>query len=265
MSDLGELPTEKIQFDEAEFADEIHAGPVCGMCRRPIAEEYYEVNQVLICGPCRKAVDDSRKSGSGFGRFLRASLYGFGAAIAGFAIYFGILKATGYEIGLISILVGVMVGKAVRAGSGNRGGWLYQLLAMFFVYTAIVASHSSLLLPELFARGAREHKAKEQAAKQAGNAGAPAVMVAAEKPVPPTRQAFFKALGQLALLLVMLLGFLYALPVLMGLQAPIGLLIIAFALWEAWKINRKVSIIFNGPFRVGDEETEPSSGVPRYA
>jgi hypothetical protein len=129
------------------------------------------------------------------------------------------------------------------------------------VYSAIVASYSCLVLPALFATAARDLEAKKAEAKKEANAEAPPVAAAAEKPAPPTGRAFFKALGQLAFLLVMLLGFLYALPILIGFQAPIGLLIVAFALWEAWKINRKVSIIFNGPFRVGDLESEPPLGV----
>ena len=32
-----------------------------------------------------------------------------------------------------------MVGGAVKAGSGNRGGRFYQLMALFLTYSAIVA------------------------------------------------------------------------------------------------------------------------------
>ena len=42
-----------------------------------------------------------------------------------------------------------------------------------------------------------------------------------------------------------------ALPFLAGFENIIGLLIIGFALWEAWKINRKVELAVVGPFQVG--------------
>ena len=47
-------------------------------------------------------------------------------AFAGFALYFGVMKLTGLEIGLISILVGLMVGKSVMSASG--GGVIGALL-----------------------------------------------------------------------------------------------------------------------------------------
>ncbi len=43
----------------------------------------------------------------------------------------GIAALTGYEFGLIAVLVGLAVGIAVRKGSSGRGGWRYQVLAMF--------------------------------------------------------------------------------------------------------------------------------------
>ena len=49
------------------------------------------------------------------------------------------------------------------------------------------------------------------------------------------------ALGLLFLLLL-------ASPFLAGFQNVIGLLIIGFALWEAWKANRRVPLAIAGPF-----------------
>ena len=50
-------------------------------------------------------------------------------------------KATGYEIGLVAIVVGLLVGGAVRKGSGARGGWFYQLMAVALTYAAISGSY----------------------------------------------------------------------------------------------------------------------------
>ncbi len=48
-----------------------------------------------------------------------------------------------------------------------------------------------------------------------------------------------------------------------GIHNPIGLLIVGFALWEAWKINKRVPLVFSGPFAVGGnvvDEAHPESG-----
>ena len=47
----------------------------------------------------------------------------------------------GYPLGLIAVLVGWMVGKAVLAGSGNRGGRAFQVMAVALTYCAIVMSN----------------------------------------------------------------------------------------------------------------------------
>ena len=39
-------------------------------------------------------------------------------------------RVTGWNIGLVAIVVGFMVGGAVRKGTGNRGGMLYQFLTL---------------------------------------------------------------------------------------------------------------------------------------
>jgi hypothetical protein len=57
---------------------------------------------------------------------LRAALFGIGAGILGAAIYYGVLALTGYNIGLVAIGVGILVGRAVRKGSGGFGGRGYQ-------------------------------------------------------------------------------------------------------------------------------------------
>ena len=50
--------------------------------------------------------------------------------------------------------------------------------------------------------------------------------------------------------LAALLAFFYAFPILLSFKYPISGLIYGFALWEAWKINSRVQLSFNGPFRV---------------
>lgn len=266
MSDAAEPQPDDMQFDHAEYEGESAPVPECGVCHRSIENEYYECNGVLLCEPCRQAVGHALVGGSRVSRFLLATVYGLGAAVAGFAIYFGILKATGYQIGLISVLVGVMVGVAVRKGSNNRGGWAYQLLAMFLVYSAIVASYSAVFIPKMFADAKKANAAKEAAAGKPGAAAAPGGAAPANKPNPFQNMGMGQALGQLAFALLLLLGILYALPVLVGIHSPVGLLIVGFALWEAWKINRKTTIVFNGPYLVSDggEDVAPD-GAPGYA
>ena len=51
----------------------------------------------------------------------RALLLGLGAAILGAAVFFLVRWITGYELGLISIVVGIGIGVAVRTGAKVTG------------------------------------------------------------------------------------------------------------------------------------------------
>jgi hypothetical protein len=73
---------------------------------------------------------------------------------------------------------------------------------------------------------------------------------AAGKPAPPPDKPEAIDLPTVLIGLAMLVGFFYTVPVLLAINAPISGLIFGFALWEAWKINRKAQWSFAGPFRV---------------
>ena len=53
------------------------------------------------------------------------------------------------------------------------------------------------------------------------------------------------------------IGVMLAAPFLTVRESPIGLLIVGFGLWEAWKLTRGVPLQIEGPFRAGAGSTEP--------
>ena len=127
-----------LPLDLADFGG-VAAGVACTSCGASIATEYYERNGSVICGTC--AQTQAVGGGTSVTRFLRALASGTLAAAAGAALYFGVAKLTGYEFGLMAIVVGFAVGTAVRWGSYGRGGWRYQALAMTLTYVSIVATY----------------------------------------------------------------------------------------------------------------------------
>jgi len=176
--------------------------------------------------------------GSSGGRFARALGLGFGAAVVGAGIYFGIAALTGYEFGLVAIVVGVLVGGAVRKGSNGRGGRRYQLLAMFLTYTAVVVTDSSLIAREL-KKEWRAQAASQVSAADGVNASAGVAQDTSPRPVP---LAF--ALG-----LALIIALAYAAPIMIGITSPLHLLIAGFALYEAWKLNRGLALQVTGPYQ----------------
>jgi hypothetical protein len=295
----------ELQFDEAEPLAPTSSGPSCAGCKRPITDAYYEINGKVVCTSCRAQVEASFRGGSRVARVLKATIFGIGGAIAGAVLYYAILKSTGYHIGLVAVVVGFMVGGAVKKGAGGRGGSFYQFLALFLTYSSIVGFHVPLLVeqaskpavgpqqPAATRPGARKENPANE--KQKAGAPAPALELAkgenAQQPPqkapaanpndgtvqkagavdqknapraktapdgPPPLPEFMLSLF---VLLARLIGFLYALPVLIAIQDPLSGLIFSFALWEAWKISKGAKLVFNGPFRVNPEKPEIATGA----
>ena len=53
------------------------------------------------------------------------------------------------------------------------------------------------------------------------------------------------------LAIAVIVAFILSVPILIGFSNPISLLIVGFALWEAFKLNRKVNLVITGPHNIG--------------
>ena len=209
------------QFEHMEPRGEFAAN-VCSACQRAIPDAYYEAAGRIFCAPCRDAAMASLDTGGAAVRLVKAVLLGTGAAAVSAVVWYGIVKLTGYELGIIAIAVGFAVGAAVRIGSEQRGGWAYQAIAVLLTYLAIAASYVPLVMESFRAQAAAEVDERMLLA------------------------------GSIAVAL--------ALPVLQATEGTgiISLLIVCFALYEAWKINKRQAIAFSGPFRLQQTARTPT-------
>jgi len=185
--------------------------------------------------------------------FLKAGAAGLGAAMLGCGIYYAVLAITDLQVGLIAILVGFMVGHAVRWGARAKGGWAYQALAIFLTYMAIVTSYLPLVFKEMKEEqaGGKPVVSAQSAASTAGTETAPAVQPAKAGVEASTAAAQEElSFGEVVTGLILLFAFAAAIPFLAGIENIIGLAIIAFGLWEAWKLNKRPKLEISGPFAI---------------
>jgi len=183
----------------------------CAACSASIREPYYfAINGKSFCAQCHDRLRASQ--GTPASRFFAALGWGGGAALVGAAIYYGIRAATGYELGLVAIVVGVLVGKGVVRGARGLGGGGYQFMAILLTYFAIVLTY----VPEMVRIWS------EQTAHDPSGIG-----------------RFITAF--------MMIGLTLFSPVVVGVQAPLSLVITAIALYEAWKITRQGRLVITGP------------------
>lgn len=235
---------EGLRFDEPAAGA---GAPICGRCQALIADAYYEVNGHVVCAGCKAALEQS-PTGSGASRMLRATAFGLGGAIVGAGVYYAILAVTGYEIGLVAIAVGWLVGRGVQKGSDGRGGWAYQALAVGLTYLAIVSTYVPFIVKAMTGDEAKASAAAPAPAARADTVSANATPNAAD--TAESAQAAVSA-GEFAVGVVALLALAAAAPFLAGFENVLGILIIGFALYQAWQMNRRVPMTINGPYAVG--------------
>ena len=201
----------------------------CAVCHQPIAGEYYQAAGKVFCPACRDALTAANVSGVAAHEFVRAALFGLVGAAGGAAVYYAVLVATGYQVGLIAILVGFMVGYMVRKGAYGLGGRRYQVLAMTLTYLAIGGTYIPLAMQsweESQATAAQTDVVEGDAADQ--------------EPVSLLATIAVLTLFAAALPLLVVIG---GFP-----ETIISALIIGFALHQAWRMNARLRLAFEGPF-----------------
>ncbi|NOK12363.1 hypothetical protein [Corallococcus exercitus] len=120
-------------------------------------------------------------------RLLRAVVYGHFAALVGGLVSF-LASLPGYNVSVLAIAVGWMVGTAVATGSYRHGGWFYRTLAVGLTYLAVGASLAPALYVEmqtprpgidLYVHG--DNQALEHAFKGQGRVPAPPMLSMSEE------------------------------------------------------------------------------------
>lgn len=226
---------DNLQFDRAELP----GTPSCSVCKRMLPDQYYVVNGHVVCDNCRRGVEAQWTEG-GTGRLGKAIGLGVLATIVCSVGWYLVLKLTGSEFGILAIVVGFVVGGAVRKGSNGRGGWRYQALAIFLTYTAIVSSYVPYMIDQ-----ARQ----QSVAVATDSTRADGTTLTKDSAVAAAKSPRASPLV-LVVAIIFGIGLLYALPFLAGLQNILGLVIIGIALFEAWKLNVRAELSVSGPHRV---------------
>ena len=259
-------PQEPLQFDRAIESGAPAAGAQstpalsCSHCGQQITTSYYHVDGETVCADCKQAAEQADATQSSGGAFLRSAIFGLGAAVAGAAIYYGVIALLGLEIGIVAILIGYMVGAAVRKGARGGGGRRYQILAVALTYFSVGLAYSPLAF-----KGFAEGRAKAAASAESKTFVAPsdvaADSTAAVAPAP--RPIAAKRIGGGALLLAFGATFLFifVLPVLAvmgsGASGIISVIIIGVGMRQAWRMTAGHTVTITGPHKVGGSPEEP--------
>lgn len=216
-----EPETDDLDFSHADMeTDGAPSDEMCVACQRVLDTQYFDINGRRTCVPCGTVIRDG--VGTPGSRFRGALLFGLGASALCSLVWWGIRELTGYELGIIAIAVGYLVGIAVRNGSGYRGGAAYQALAIGLSYSAIAVSYVPVVANEIMT---------------AGDIGGLAYVIAVPIAFAVPVLSLFEG-------------------------GVIGFLILLFALYEAWKLNAKPPMVIQGPFDIAPVAAAPAAPEP---
>ena len=227
------MSPQDMQFQHAEprpagtSADD--GSPKCAVCKRPTGSTYFHAQGFVVCPECATRIKAGQQAPPATS-LARAALYGGGAALAGCALYSGVAILLHVEIGLIAILVGYMVGRAIRHASQGRGGRPQQILAVVLTYFAISTSYIPVYLYHVY----EETKAIRQA---------DAAPIVVERPASNLASTLMYAAILAAVAPFLSLGS-------SGLSGLIGLFIIFIGLQRAWRLTGRSEIPIMGPYSV---------------
>ncbi len=228
-------PVDALQFRRAQpvSTTEAKTERECAACKQLISGAHYQINNHVICPECAAKIQAGRKDGPV--PWVRLVIYGAGAAVAG-SILYAIPLAMGFQIGIVALAVGWMVGKAIRVGSFGIGGRPQQILAVVLTYFAI----STSFFPAAFLIRAKQSIEGKPAMKKQ----TPPII---HDEVTTTREAISPAKAVASLLI-----FIVIFPFLELKDSPIGglisLFIIFIGLQRAWALTARHEIIVTGPY-----------------
>lgn len=284
MTDPNARGPEPLQFDHAATPDssgEAAEKPTipCSRCSKQLATYYYSIDGETVCAQCKQTAARSGEAQQGGGAFLRAALFGLGASVLGAVIYYGVIALTGFEIGIVAILTGFLVGVGVRAGAKGGGGRRYQIMAVGLTYLSVGMAYAPLAFKG-FAEGKKNdaivvaeddreavdslaeddevdrERIEEDSAEAALAAADSGSVVANEAAVGPSGLGIALALGATFL-------FIFVLPIMMVVGSlPSGIisaLIIGIGMRQAWQMTGGHVVSITGPFKVGGET--PTAGT----
>jgi hypothetical protein len=242
MPEFGPPPSpQDLQFQHAEPIAEASSSEgsasACVVCKQPVGGSYYQAQgQQVVCPLCADRIRAGLQAAPALS-LMRAALYGGGAALAGCALYALVAIVLHAEIGLIAILVGWMVGKAIRHASYGHGGRRQQILAVVLTYFAITTSYIPVIL---------YHAATNPRVAQGGQAQTPDAPASSDAPAKARPRMSF---GTAALFLLVLTAVAPFLSLTSGVSAWISLFIIFIGLQYAWKLTARREIVLTGPYQ----------------
>jgi hypothetical protein len=228
---------------------------LCTRCGNLCSERYYSLNTLLLCARCAMSAKRDIEQSDSWGQLFRSAAFGFGGAIVGAVIFYGVMALTNLIIGFTALLTGYVVGWSVRKGARNfmrrRHQWLALVLTYYSIGMSVVPLTIQMAKQREFAAAATREAALVDASP---DSAATTDSASTQAPAAPSRRVRKSGLP-LPLEFVRLMLSIFILPLLFVVSSMpggiISALIIALGMRQAWRMTAGRSLALAGPYRIG--------------
>lgn len=141
---------DELQFEKADYSGQPHTP--CSSCGASLTGEYWQANGHPVCAPCATQLRTLTTAPTRQ-QMLQGALYALGAGVVAAIGYAIIVVVTGYDLALLSIGVGWLIGKAALRGAGEKGSRPLQYIALAAAYLAICGTFYAQILYGLAKQG----------------------------------------------------------------------------------------------------------------
>ena len=244
----------ELSFERATYENRDEARPPCGLCQKELGSHYWRWQQRVVCASCRDQLERTLAKSRSGASFAKALLLG-GLTALGCGIAYAVFVAIStIQIAFVTIGIAFLVAKVIRKASSGVGGLRFQVLAVVLTYVAGTMGYVPAIFKAI-SSDAKSHAAQTQSTTPAASKDADGKDGEVEGTPGDRHQP--ADVGTLLGAIAFLGGLVLASPFLTFTESPIGMLIILFGLWEAWKRSRGVPLSLDGPYNVPPKTAGP--------
>jgi len=95
---------------------------------------------VHLCAGCAEKAEAAFEEESRAPRIPQALLLGLLATVVGCVLWYAVVVITNFEVGIVAIAIGWLVGTAVMFGAGRKRGLILQIVAVLITLVALLFS-----------------------------------------------------------------------------------------------------------------------------
>jgi hypothetical protein len=251
-----------LDLDHAQFNEPAGDQVACSFCTRKIATEYWQFCGKILCDACRAELGLAVKQGRAHATFAKSALFGgltaLGCGVA-YAIFTGL---TQIQFALVTIGIGLVVGRAIQRATRGFGGLRHQVLAVALTYAASAMSYTPTVYRSLInasaSASAGAHAEERSSAAHQGSTDRAAMDAEAAGATAESAAESAPRSGGGIVIALLLLGVLTAafslaapfLEITAGFSGLLGLLIIFFGLRAAFRAAAGVGGSITGPHQI---------------